>query len=186
MAPSKGKRKQKQPAVQAQATDAIGESQEQLTSLAMKGEIIPPDELPRFKYKVGQQRLLQFSEPMCNLLLNLSAEGYTQVEIAARLGVSEKTLSRFMTAHPEAREALDRGVDHLKASIRRKQIEIGLAGDTTMLIWLGKQHLGQKDQRHVEATGTVTFTHTVSETRRFLEQEAGCGDGEPPTQLVPH
>ena len=33
-----------------------------------------------------------------------------------------------------------------KVSLRRKQYEKALAGDTTMLIWLGKQYLGQKDQ----------------------------------------
>jgi hypothetical protein len=32
----------------------------------------------------------------------------------------------------------------LKASIRRKQIAVGLAGNVTMLIWLGKQHLAQR------------------------------------------
>jgi hypothetical protein len=61
---------------------------------------------------------------------------------------------------------------------------VTLSGNTTMLIWLGKQLLGQKDQRHAAADGAVTFTHTVSETRKWLEQVAGCGDDQPPTELV--
>ena len=30
-------------------------------------------------------------------------------------------------------------------SLRRKQYELALEGDRTMLIWLGKQHLGQSE-----------------------------------------
>jgi len=29
--------------------------------------------------------------------------------------------------------------------LKEKQWEIAMSGDTKMLIWLGKQHLGQKD-----------------------------------------
>ena len=32
-----------------------------------------------------------------------------------------------------------------KIALRKKQWELALPGDTKMLIWLGKQHLGQKD-----------------------------------------
>ena len=32
-----------------------------------------------------------------------------------------------------------------KVSLRRKQFEVAMAGDKTLLIWLGKQHLGQRD-----------------------------------------
>ena len=33
-----------------------------------------------------------------------------------------------------------------KMSLRRKQFEIAMNGHPTMLIWLGKQHLGQQDK----------------------------------------
>ena len=32
-----------------------------------------------------------------------------------------------------------------KISLRRKQFEVAIGGNVTMLIWLGKQHLGQRD-----------------------------------------
>ena len=32
-----------------------------------------------------------------------------------------------------------------KIALKKKQWELAMAGDTKMLIWLGKQHLGQKD-----------------------------------------
>ena len=33
-----------------------------------------------------------------------------------------------------------------KVSIKRKQFELAMQGNVQMLIWLGKQHLGQKDK----------------------------------------
>ena len=39
-------------------------------------------------------------------------------------------------------------------SIRRKQYELAMAGDKTMLIWLGKQLLGQS-QNGTEAEGEI-------------------------------
>ena len=32
-----------------------------------------------------------------------------------------------------------------KVALKKKQYEIAMTGDTRMLIWLGKQYLGQKD-----------------------------------------
>ena len=32
-----------------------------------------------------------------------------------------------------------------KIALKKKQWELAMAGDTKMLIWLGKQHLGQKE-----------------------------------------
>ena len=33
-----------------------------------------------------------------------------------------------------------------RASLRRKQMQVALSGDNTLLIWLGKQYLEQKDK----------------------------------------
>lgn len=38
-------------------------------------------------------------------------------------------------------------------SLRRKQFELALAGDRTMLIWLGKQYLGQADKMDQRVSG---------------------------------
>ena len=34
-------------------------------------------------------------------------------------------------------------------SLRRKQFETALAGNVTMMVWLGKQYLGQKDKTEI-------------------------------------
>ena len=46
---------------------------------------------------------------------------------------------------------LQKGHIEGKMSIKRKMFEIALKGNTTMLIWLGKQYLGHKDQIHPES-----------------------------------
>ena len=38
------------------------------------------------------------------------------------------------------------GYEETKQSLRMKQIEVAMSGNPTMLIWLGKQMLGQSDQ----------------------------------------
>ena len=37
-----------------------------------------------------------------------------------------------------------------KIALRKKQIEMAMDGNVQMLIWLGKQYLGQQDKQEVE------------------------------------
>ena len=76
-------------------------------------------------------------------------------EIAAFLGVSERTIEKRLQ-EPELREALARGEARANVSLRRKQLNMALNGDRTMLIWLGKQRLGQKDK--IETDSKVATT----------------------------
>lgn len=77
------------------------------------------------------------------LVERLAAIGCTDREIATLLEVSENLLRR------RCRAALDRGRTRLKKSLRRKQIELARKGNVSMLIWLGKQYLDQKDKQDV-------------------------------------
>ena len=78
--------------------------------------------------------------------------GATQVEIAARLGVCTRTLERRLK-EKEYRDCLPKAEAELKISLRTKQIQLALAGNPAMLIWLGKQYLGQKDKWETENVG---------------------------------
>lgn len=53
-------------------------------------------------------------------------------------------------------KAYRKGQALLKASLRRKQIAVAMTGSVAMLIWLGKQHLGQQEK--------------IIETRRGMDQ----------------
>jgi len=71
-------------------------------------------------------------------------------EMAAVLDCNEATLSRNFA------QAIKKGRALHKMSLKRKQHEQAMAGNVTMLIWLGKQHLGQTDkmEQKVENSGT--------------------------------
>ena len=63
----------------------------------------------------------------------------TQAEIAAVLGCSVDTLARRFA------DTIKKGQDEGKASLRRMQYKAASDGNPTMLIWLGKQLLGQHE-----------------------------------------
>ena len=70
----------------------------------------------------------------------------TDEEVAAVCCCSVDTITRRKADDPDFAEALKRGRETGKSSLRRAQWKAALAGNTTMLIWLGKQHLEQADK----------------------------------------
>ena len=72
--------------------------------------------------------------------------GCTTDEIAAVLGVSHSTFCARKAAEPAIAEAVERGQSKGRATLRRLQWQGAQGGNATMLIWLGKQMLGQKDR----------------------------------------
>lgn len=76
----------------------------------------------------------------------------TDEEIASVLGVSVDVLTneRNKEAFTECKK---RGFESGKASLRRKQYEVAMGGNCSMLIWLGKQYLGQKEQIDASVSG---------------------------------
>lgn len=65
-------------------------------------------------------------------------------EMAAVLRCSEDTLQRRYAA------VIKEGRSTGRMSLKRKQWEMAMGGNITMLIWLGKQLLGQTDKREYE------------------------------------
>jgi hypothetical protein len=119
------------------------------TAKTKRGSPPKPDDEP----KLGRPPLpLDVEE-----LRRIARTGATQQEIAARLGMSVDTLERRLK-DPEVRALVDKAHAEVKVSLRAKQIELALAGDRTMLVWLGKQMLGQKDRQEVEVSGGLTLT----------------------------
>ena len=79
------------------------------------------------------------------MLEALAERGLTQADCAAVLGCSVDTIQRRYLAEYQI------GLQKCCASLRRKQFELAQAGNVTMLIWLGKNLLGQADK--TELTG---------------------------------
>jgi hypothetical protein len=69
----------------------------------------------------------------------LAAIGCTDREIARWFDVDENTLRYNFS------DILEKGREDLKHSLRRAQLKLALSGNAVMLIWLGKNILGQSD-----------------------------------------
>lgn len=83
---------------------------------------------------------------------DLAQVGLTDEEISNILDCSPDTLTRRFSG------SLIKGRGDLRQSLKRVQIAKALAGDNTMLIWCGKQYMGQRDSRQeVEHKGDVAI-----------------------------
>lgn len=92
--------------------------------------------------------------------LNCSAE-----EIGSFFNVSADTIQRRFAA------AIKRGRAVVHTSLKRKQYKLAMDGNVTLLIWLGKQYLGQADK----SENTVTYHKyevEIGGTRETADTEA--------------
>lgn len=73
----------------------------------------------------------------------------TGEEIANVMGFSYDTLERRVKEkyNISCAEYIKSKGDRGRMSLRRKQADVALSGNVSMLIWLGKQELGQSDKR---------------------------------------
>lgn len=83
----------------------------------------------------GKETIIKLSEIMCN-----------DEEIAALLGVTIETLQNSDN-NASFLECKQKGQSDGKKSLRRIQFEIARKGNAAMAIWLGKQWLGQTEER---------------------------------------
>jgi hypothetical protein len=84
-------------------------------------------------------------DKLCNLQCTL-------VEIAGWFDCSEDTIERRVkeTHGVTFAEHYAKKSSRGKIAIRRKQMQVAQSGNPVMLIWLGKQYLGQKDKSDEE------------------------------------
>ena len=98
----------------------------------------------------------------------LNADGEKAIENLARIMCTEAEIAAFLettvdTLHNKQNDekflaAKQRGTDKGKASLRRAQFKAADNGNATMLVWLGKQYLGQKDEQFTTLQDTnITF-----------------------------
>ncbi len=98
-------------------------------------------------------------------VVKLAAMQCTTREIAAFFDCSIDTIERRFAAE------LAKGRESGKIKLRRLQWQAAEKLDRTILIWLGKQLLGQRDKADVELTGTVSQTTSLdSEAKALLDE----------------
>jgi hypothetical protein len=81
------------------------------------------------------------------LVKRLIGAGLSVEEVAAVLECSKRTLETRFCA------ALKEGRTRRNARLRLRQFQAAMAGSVPMLIWLGKQYLGQRDRVANEHSG---------------------------------
>lgn len=91
-----------------------------------------------------------------NLIYELARVHVSQQDIARITDSCEDTINRRFQS------ALQRGYADANLSLKRKQFELAMSGNCSMLIWLGKQYLGQKD-KSPEEVGITQFNVMVNE-----------------------
>jgi hypothetical protein len=102
-------------------------------------------------------------------VLKLAQLGCKTEEIADFLECSVDTVDRRFA------EELSKGRADLKMSLRRMQIQSAQKGNVAMMIWLGKQLLGQVDRSHIDIS-KISDDEFLEEAKRRLEggtKEAG-------------
>lgn len=79
------------------------------------------------------------------------------VDCADILNVSEDTVDRRIKSEfgMTFSEYRTKKMSRTRMRLAQKQIEAALAGNVTMLIWLGKQYLGQQDKHEVASTSQI-------------------------------
>jgi len=99
----------------------------------------------------------------------------TQEEIAAFFGCTIDTIEnrvkeeKGVTFSEYYRQKSAAG----KRSLRRKQYEIAQRGNVVMLIWLGKQWLGQRDVTQMEHSGGVKILRdSIPSTEKHASDDA--------------
>ena len=102
-------------------------------------------------------------------LEKLAAMHCTQQEVAAFFNTTRKTISLKLRQEPY-KSAWERGWGKGNISLRRKQFQAAEAGDRTMLVWLGKQWLGQTDKSQVDERSKVEVI-----VRRVAKHRPGAG-----------
>jgi hypothetical protein len=75
--------------------------------------------------------------------------GCTVDEIAALIGIPKRTFYDHLERDPELQKMLDEAREQGKGTLRRLQWQRASGGSDTMLIWLGKQMLKQRDKHEI-------------------------------------
>lgn len=84
----------------------------------------------------------------------LAARGLSFEQIAASLGVSDKTLLTKRRENSEISDAIKRGRDKGISVVANKLFESAKSGNVTAMIFYLKAHAGWTDKTQVEVTNT--------------------------------
>lgn len=111
-------------------------------------------------------------------LKKLSSYGMTKAEMADFLGMARSTFYQRLAEDPDLVLAIAQGEGNMAMSVKRKQFNMAKAGNTSMLIWVGKQYLGQQDKiEHIDNELPPQMEALLNQmTKEELLKLAGFGE----------
>jgi len=85
--------------------------------------------------------------------------GATLIDCAEMCEMSDDSIQRRIKDEHGCTftEYRNRKMSRMRVKLLQKQYESAMAGNTALLIWLGKQHLGQSDKNDVNLSGDVAI-----------------------------
>ena len=96
----------------------------------------------------------------------------TNKEMGAVLGCSETTIDRLKRNDEKFRDAIEESQSKRKMKLRQVQWKKAIGGNVTMMIWLGKQHLGQTDKQDISnPDGTLTPVGDTPDLSKLSKEE---------------
>lgn len=128
---------------------------------------VPPD--PKYP-KITPQAVWDLGKLSC-----------TQEEAAGWFRISPPTFRKLLREHPSLQEGWDSGQHTGRVSFRRLQLAAAAGGNAAMMIFLGKNLLGQKDNAALQVNTTDGGTDKQAAVDRLLkaaERMASRGRGE--------
>lgn len=100
-----------------------------------------------------------------------------EVEDLAAIGCNDKEISHWFGINDNSlrynfSEELAKGRANLKQSLRRAQLKLALTGNAVMLIWLGKNILGQTDSPQTTQSDVLPFTDSeLDDIKENIKEE---------------
>jgi hypothetical protein len=90
-------------------------------------------------------------------------------DLAIQLNKSRSTIDKWLGTWPEFITALNAGYSETRRALGKVQLDMALSGNPAMMIWLGKQYLGQSDKREEKNTTeiSVTVSRAMDELRNI-------------------
>ena len=145
-----------------------------------KDKPLPATEIPESERKVnkagnltGLNTKVDLNDPeTLKHVRRLGSLGCTQEECGFSLGVTRRTITNYMRDEDGLFFlAYKEGLVNMKESLRRAQLGKALKGDNTMMVWLGKQILDQRDKTQNFNTD-IPFFDDLDEDEMSLEDAA--------------
>lgn len=95
----------------------------------------------------------------------------THETMAEHFGVSVRTIERYMKDEEEEFcRVYKKAFSECKMSLAEAQVRSALDGNATLLIWLGKQHLGQVDKSEVKQEVEIK-TITINRVSKKISED---------------